>query len=287
MEMQLQPENKNKKKSAAIWLIVLSVALLISIYMPVDQTKMVEMPFSELVQQTQDGNIKEVTLQGRQVTGTLQNQTKFKSFLPEDSGLVALLKEQNVKIVAIPENKDGFSFGEMLISWLPMILLMGLWILFMKQMAASNGKAMSFGKSRARLLNSKDKVTFKDVAGIEEAKQELEEVVDFLKEPNKFQRLGGKIPKGVLLVGPPGTGKTLLAKAIAGEANVPFFTISGSDFVEMFVGVGASRVRDMFDQAKKNAPCILFVDEIDAVGRQRGAGLGGGNDEREQRIEYF
>lgn len=286
MDIQLQPDNKNKK-SAIVWIVLLILVFAISFYMPKENFNTVEVPFSELIKKAENNEISEIVIQGRQVSGKLKGAKSFKSFVPEDSGLIPLLKEKNIKITAIPEDKDGFSLADMIVSWLPMIILLGLWIFFMRQMASSNGKAMSFGKSRAKLLNSKDKITFKDVAGIQEAKQELEEVVDFLKEPNKFQRLGGRIPKGVLLVGPPGTGKTLLAKAIAGEANVPFFTISGSDFVEMFVGVGASRVRDMFDQAKKNAPCILFIDEIDAVGRQRGAGLGGGNDEREQTLNQL
>ena len=286
MDIQLQPDNKNKK-SAIVWIVLLILVFAISFYMPKENFNTVEVPFSELIKKAENNEISEIVIQGRHVSGKLKGAKSFKSFVPEDSGLIPLLKEKNIKITAIPEDKDGFSLADMIVSWLPMIILLGLWIFFMRQMASSNGKAMSFGKSRAKLLNSKDKITFKDVAGIQEAKQELEEVVDFLKEPNKFQRLGGRIPKGVLLVGPPGTGKTLLAKAIAGEANVPFFTISGSDFVEMFVGVGASRVRDMFDQAKKNAPCILFIDEIDAVGRQRGAGLGGGNDEREQTLNQL
>ncbi|MGN1091972.1 MAG: ATP-dependent zinc metalloprotease FtsH [Alphaproteobacteria bacterium] len=286
MDIQLQPDNKNKK-SAIVWIVLLILVFAIPFYMPKENFNTVEVPFSELIKKAENNEISEIVIQGRHVSGKLKGAKSFKSFVPEDSGLIPLLKEKNIKITAIPEDKDGFSLADMIVSWLPMIILLGLWIFFMRQMASSNGKAMSFGKSRAKLLNSKDKITFKDVAGIQEAKQELEEVVDFLKEPNKFQRLGGRIPKGVLLVGPPGTGKTLLAKAIAGEANVPFFTISGSDFVEMFVGVGASRVRDMFDQAKKNAPCILFIDEIDAVGRQRGAGLGGGNDEREQTLNQL
>lgn len=190
-------------------------------------------------------------------------------------------------MTAQPEDTTSNTLWGVLISWFPMILLIGVWIFFMRQANSGNNKAMSFGKSRARLIENTKKVTFKDVAGADEAKQELEEIIDFLKDPDKFQRLGGKIPKGVLMVGPPGTGKTLLAKAVAGEADVPFFSISGSDFVEMFVGVGASRVRDMFAQAKKNAPCLLFIDEIDAVGRHRGAGLGGGNDEREQTLNQL
>ena len=202
--------------------------------------------------------------------------------------LVGRLIEKGVRITAAPIDENMPSLFGVLVSWFPMLLLIGVWIFFMRQMQGGGGQAMGFGKSRARLLTEKvGRITFEDVAGIDEAKEELEEIVEFLKDPQKFQRLGGKIPKGVLLVGPPGTGKTLLARAIAGEANVPFFTISGSDFVEMFVGVGASRVRDMFEQGKKNAPCIIFIDEIDAVGRHRGAGLGGGNDEREQTLNQL
>jgi len=246
-----------------------------------------EVTYTNLISQVEKGEIKAVQIQGQAISGETKEGKKFTSFAPTDSGLVPLLQKNNVEIRAVPEPKEGESFTDALISWLPMLLFIGIWIIMMKQMAASNGKALSFGKSKARLMSGKDKVTFADVAGIEEAKQELQEIVDFLKAPAKFQRLGGKIPKGALLVGPPGTGKTLLAKAIAGEADVPFFSISGSDFVEMFVGVGASRVRDMFEQAKKAAPCIVFVDEIDAVGRHRGAGLGGGNDEREQTLNQL
>ena len=285
MEKQIQPNNK--KTSYVTWLIIFGIIFLLSWYMPMYQKNAVKLPYSDLSAQIESGEVTEVTIKGNEITGKLKNGKEFSSYVPEESGIVPLLKENNVKITAEPVEDGNMSFGTMLVSWLPMILFIGIWIFFMRQMASTNGKAMSFGKSRAKLLNGRDKVTFKDVAGVEEAKQELEEIVEFLKTPGKFQRLGGKIPKGVLLVGPPGTGKTLLAKAIAGEANVPFFTISGSDFVEMFVGVGASRVRDMFDQAKKNAPCILFVDEIDAVGRQRGAGLGGGNDEREQTLNQL
>ncbi|MFM2045447.1 MAG: ATP-dependent metalloprotease FtsH, partial [Pseudomonadota bacterium] len=206
----------------------------------------------------------------------------------QDVNVVDKLRTHNVRITAVPPSDDAPTLWSVLVSWFPMLLLIGVWVFFMRQMQGGGGKAMGFGKSRARLLTEKvGRVTFDDVAGIDEAKQELEEVVEFLKDPQKFQRLGGKIPKGVLLVGPPGTGKTLTARAVAGEANVPFFTISGSDFVEMFVGVGASRVRDMFEQGKKNAPCIIFIDEIDAVGRHRGAGLGGGNDEREQTLNQL
>jgi cell division protease FtsH len=220
------------------------------------------------------------------ITGTLKNGKKFKTFAADYPDLVKELREKGVKITAKPDQKPWYM--ELLISWGPIIFLVVIWIIFMKQMQTGGSKALSFGKSRAKLISEKGvKVTFSDVAGIEEAKADVQEIIDFLKDPSKFQRLGGKIPKGVLLVGAPGTGKTLLAKAIAGEAGVPFFSISGSDFVEMFVGVGASRVRDLFDQAKKNAPCIMFIDEIDAVGRHRGAGLGGGHDEREQTLNQL
>ncbi|MDD5713066.1 MAG: ATP-dependent zinc metalloprotease FtsH, partial [Smithellaceae bacterium] len=221
------------------------------------------------------------------ITGKLSDGKQFKTYAPKDDTLITLLRQKGVKISAKPAEESPW-YMTVLISWLPMILLVGIWIFFMRQMQAGGGKAMAFGKSRARLVTDKSKkVTFADVAGIDEAKAELEEVIDFLKDPKKFTRLGGRIPKGLLLVGQPGTGKTLLARAIAGEADVPFLSISGSDFVEMFVGVGASRVRDLFDQGKKNAPCIIFIDEIDAVGRHRGAGLGGGHDEREQTLNQL
>ena len=245
------------------------------------------MAFSEFTQQVQNGKVQEVVLQGNKIAGVLTNGQKFALYAPDDSGLVDRLLDKGVRVTAVPPEGEGSSFWSGLLYWLPFVLFIGIWIFFMRQMAAGNGKAMSFGKSRARMLEGQGKVTFEDVAGIDEAKEDLVEIVDFLKDPPRFQRLGGKIPRGVLLVGPPGTGKTLLAKAIAGEANVPFFTISGSDFVEMFVGVGASRVRDMFEQAKKHAPCLVFIDEIDAVGRHRGAGLGGGNDEREQTLNQL
>jgi len=292
MDKQFKPpmmnNNSGKKNSFYLWILIFLAAIVISnLFFVSPEPKVQELAFSEVKENVVAGKVKDVTIKGQQMTGTLDDGKAFKTYLPDESGMVALLGEKGVKLTVKPAEKEGSSFWDMVISWLPMIFLVGIWMLFMRQMASANGKAMSFGKSKARLLGQRDKVTFKDVAGIDEAKQELEEVVDFLKEPAKFQRLGGKIPKGVLLVGPPGTGKTLLAKAIAGEAKVPFFTISGSDFVEMFVGVGASRVRDMFEQAKKAAPCILFVDEIDAVGRQRGAGLGGGNDEREQTLNQL
>jgi cell division protease FtsH len=244
--------------------------------------------YSDFLSQVESGDIREVTIKGRQITGVFRDGRAVSTFSPEDHNLIGRLQKHGVRISAQPPEDGSPTIWSVLISWFPMLLLIGVWVFFMRQMQAGGGKAMGFGKSRARLLTEKTgRVTFEDVAGIDEAKQELEEVVEFLKDPQKFQRLGGKIPKGCLLVGPPGTGKTLLARAIAGEANVPFFTISGSDFVEMFVGVGASRVRDMFEQGKKNAPCIIFIDEIDAVGRHRGAGLGGGNDEREQTLNQL
>ncbi len=247
-----------------------------------------EIYFSDFMAAVERSEIQEVTIQGENISGTFKSGGDFRTFAPEDPELVPTLRENGVQIKAMPTNDNELSFWGVLISWFPMLLLIGVWIFFMRQMQSGGGKAMGFGKSRAKMLTEKQgRVTFEDVAGVDEAKQELEEIVEFLRDPQKFQRLGGKIPKGVLLVGPPGTGKTLLARSIAGEANVPFFTISGSDFVEMFVGVGASRVRDMFEQGKKNAPCIIFIDEIDAVGRHRGAGLGGGNDEREQTLNQL
>ena len=246
-----------------------------------------ELPFSEFMNQAENNRIAEVTVSGPDVYGTYTDGGKFYTYTPYDPTMIETLRKNNVVVNAKPEDTSANTFWGIVISWFPMILLIGVWIFFMRQANAGNSKAMSFGKSRARLLENSKKVTFADVAGCDESKQELEEVIDFLKDPGKFQRLGGKIPKGVLLVGPPGTGKTLLAKAVAGEADVPFFSISGSDFVEMFVGVGASRVRDLFAQAKKNSPCLLFIDEIDAVGRHRGAGLGGGNDEREQTLNQL
>ena len=244
--------------------------------------------FSDFIAATESGNVSEVNINGSNVTGFLNDGRSFSTYVPNYPNLVDKLNESGVKITAEPSERSMHPLLSVLLSWFPMLLLIGVWIFFMRQMQGGGGKAMGFGKSKAKLLNEAvGKVTFDDVAGIDEAKQELEEVVEFLKDPSKFSRLGGKIPRGALLVGPPGTGKTLLARAIAGEANVPFFSISGSDFVEMFVGVGASRVRDMFEQGKKNAPCIIFIDEIDAVGRHRGAGLGGGNDEREQTLNQL
>lgn len=284
------PKQKpSKSGSFFLWVLIFTVVLTIfnAYYKPDGLTEQKELSFSEVLAEVKADNVTEVTLAGNVLSGRLKkDDVAFNSYAPPESGLVSLLKEKGIKIVAKPAEAP-FSLGDMFLSWLPFIILLLIWIFFMRAMASSNGKAMSFGKSRARLFLNNKKVTFKDVAGIEEAKQELQEIIDFLRTPKKFQRLGGKIPKGVLLIGPPGTGKTLLARAIAGEADAPFFSISGSDFVEMFVGVGASRVRDMFAQAIKSAPCILFVDEIDAVGRQRGAGLGGGNDEREQTLNQL
>jgi cell division protease FtsH len=232
-------------------------------------------PFSEFSEAVAADKVASVMIQGRNITGTYKDGKEFKTFAPEDPDLIKRLREKGVKISAKPDEESGL-WQNIFISWFPMLLLIGVWIFFMRQMQSGGGKAMAFGKSKARLFTGREnRVTFQDVAGIDEAKEELQEIIDFLVDPKRFTKLGGRIPKGVLLVGPPGTGKTLLARAIAGEANVPFFTISGSDFVEMFVGVGASRVRDLFNQAKKNAPCIIFIDEIDAVGRHRGAGLGG------------
>ena len=244
--------------------------------------------FSNFMTEVENGRVVEVEIQGSNISGTLTDGTKFTTYSPNYPNLVEKLNDKGVSIVASPLEEKMPSLLGILLSWFPMLLLIGVWVFFMRQMQGGKGGAMGFGKSKAKLLTeAQGKVTFTDVAGVEEAKEEVEEIVEFLKDPKKFSRLGGKIPKGALLIGPPGTGKTLLAKAIAGEANVPFFSISGSDFVEMFVGVGASRVRDMFEQGKKHSPCIIFIDEIDAVGRSRGAGLGGGNDEREQTLNQL
>ena len=244
--------------------------------------------FSNFLNEVDAGRVVEVQIQGNNISGTLADGKTFKTYSPNYPELVDKLSSKGVSIVASPTEDKMPSLLGILLSWFPMLLLIGVWIFFMRQMQGGKGGAMGFGRSKAKLLNeAQGKVTFNDVAGVEEAKEEVEEIVEFLKDPKKFSRLGGKIPKGALLIGPPGTGKTLLAKAIAGEANVPFFSISGSDFVEMFVGVGASRVRDMFEQGKKHSPCIIFIDEIDAVGRSRGAGLGGGNDEREQTLNQL
>ena len=247
-----------------------------------------DISFSEFLKEVDNGRVVQVDIKGNNISGVLSDGKNFKTYAPNDPNLVEKLSNKGVGITATPTEDKMPSLLGVLLSWFPMLLLIGVWIFFMRQMQGGKGGAMGFGRSKAKLMSdSKKKVTFDDVAGVEEAKEEVQEIVEFLRDPRKFMRLGGKIPKGALLIGPPGTGKTLLAKAIAGEANVPFFTISGSDFVEMFVGVGASRVRDMFEQGKKNAPCIIFVDELDAVGRSRGAGLGGGNDEREQTLNQI
>ncbi len=282
--------NNNLLKNLAIWLLIgFLVFLIIDFYKANDVSQRTSpISYSNFLTELQNGNVSRVEIRGNNIKGEYSNGSFFSTYAPNDMNLIEKLEKNNVEIIALPLDKGSPGLLDILISWFPMLLLIGVWIFFMRQMQSGSGRAMGFGKSRAKLLNeNKDKVTFRDVAGIDEAKSELEEIVEFLKDPTKFQRLGGKIPKGALLVGPPGTGKTLLARAIAGEANVPFFSISGSDFVEMFVGVGASRVRDMFEQGRKNAPCIIFIDEIDAVGRHRGAGLGGGNDEREQTLNQL
>jgi len=246
-----------------------------------------QLSYSEFLTMVEQGEVSRVTIQGDKISGTSNQGRFFRTFAPKDLELIKILRNKEIEISAKPDDASPW-YMTILVSWFPMLLLIGVWIFFMRQMQAGGGKALSFGKSRARLAtNEKDKVTFDDVAGIDESKEELQEIIEFLRDPKKFTRLGGRIPKGVLLLGAPGTGKTLLARAIAGEAGVPFLSISGSDFVEMFVGVGASRVRDLFAQGKKNAPCIIFLDEIDAVGRHRGAGLGGGHDEREQTLNQL
>ena len=277
-------------KNLMMWgIIVLLVLGLFNLFQSPDRTTAKkDLPFSTFITEVEKGNITSVDIKGNQIEGNFSNGAKFKTYSPNYPNLVERLTEKGVAISAGPSEDKMPSFLGILLSWFPMLLLIGVWIFFMRQMQGGKGGAMGFGKSKAKLLTeAQGRVTFRDVAGVEEAKEELEEVVEFLKDPRRYQKLGGKIPKGALLVGPPGTGKTLIARAVAGEANVPFFTISGSDFVEMFVGVGASRVRDMFEQGKKNAPCIIFIDEIDAVGRSRGAGLGGGNDEREQTLNQL
>lgn len=272
-------------KNLALWLVIsLMMVMLFQILKQPDRAS-TSIGYSDFLGMVENGSVSQVTIKGDNISG-MSAQGPFKTFAPKDPELIKLLRSKGVKISAKPE--EDSSWFQVFLSWVPMLLLIGVWIFFMRQMQVGGGKALSFGKSRARLMTeSQEKVTFEDVAGIEEAKEELEEIVEFLRDPKKFTRLGGRIPKGVLLVGSPGTGKTLLGRAIAGEAGVPFFSISGSDFVEMFVGVGASRVRDLFVQGKKNAPCIIFIDEIDAVGRHRGAGLGGGHDEREQTLNQL
>jgi cell division protease FtsH len=274
-------------KNLSLWLVI--TLMMIMLYNLFNQQQLSEtnISYTEFLSMVETERVAEVVLQGQELFVTDTNRNRFKVFAPQDPDLIKILRGKGVTIQAKPPAESPW-YMSVLVSWFPMIVLIGVWIFFMRQMQAGGGKALSFGKSRARLLSDNmDKVTFEDVAGIDEAKEELGEIVEFLKEPKKFTRLGGRIPKGVLLMGPPGTGKTLLARAIAGEADVPFFSISGSDFVEMFVGVGASRVRDLFVQGKKNAPCIIFIDEIDAVGRHRGAGLGGGHDEREQTLNQL
>jgi len=275
------------QKNLALWLVISLLMIMLFNMMTQKDTELKQINYTEFLSAVDDGQITNITFQGSQVTGVFADGSKFKTHAPRDEQLIPELKDKGVIIEAKPVDDQGFWFT-LLISWGPILLLIAVWIFFMRQMQGGGGKAMSFGKSKAKLLtDTQGLVTFKDVAGVNEAKQELEEIIEFLKDPKKFTKLGGKIPKGVLLVGAPGTGKTLLARAVAGEAGVPFFTISGSDFVEMFVGVGASRVRDLFLQGKKNAPCIIFIDEIDAVGRHRGAGLGGGHDEREQTLNQL
>jgi len=281
---------KNFSKNIVLWIIIgLLLVALFNLFQGTTTNKTsTQISFSDFIAAADSGNVSEVNIRGNNVTGNFDDGRPFSTYTPNYPNLVDKLNANGVRITAEPTAKSMHPILSVLLSWFPMLLLIGVWIFFMRQMQGGGGKAMGFGKSKAKLLNEAvGKVTFNDVAGIDEAKQELEEVVEFLKDPKKFSRLGGKIPTGALLVGPPGTGKTLLARAIAGEANVPFFSISGSDFVEMFVGVGASRVRDMFEQGKKNSPCIIFIDEIDAVGRHRGAGLGGGNDEREQTLNQL
>ncbi|MBA4789326.1 MAG: ATP-dependent zinc metalloprotease FtsH [Pseudomonadota bacterium] len=277
-------------RNFALWVIIVLLLLaLFSLFQsPGQRTSANEISFSQLLSDVDQGRVRDVVIEGPNISGSFTDGRQFQTYAPNDPSLVQRLYGKGVSITARAPSDNVPWFVSLLVSWLPFIALIGVWIFLSRQMQGAGGKAMGFGKSRAKLLTeAHGRVTFEDVAGIDEAKSDLTEIVEFLRDPQKFQRLGGRIPRGVLLVGPPGTGKTLLARAIAGEANVPFFTISGSDFVEMFVGVGASRVRDMFEQAKKNAPCIIFIDEIDAVGRHRGAGLGGGNDEREQTLNQL
>ena len=277
-------------RNFALWVIIvlLLLALFTLFQNPGQRASSQDISFSQLLSEVDQGKVRDVVIQGPEIHGTFTNGSSFQTYAPSDPTLVKRLYDGKVAITAKPPGDNVPWFVSLLVSWLPFIALIGVWIFLSRQMQGGAGKAMGFGKSRAKMLTeAHGRVTFEDVAGVDEAKQDLQEIVEFLRDPGKFQRLGGRIPRGVLLVGPPGTGKTLIARAVAGEANVPFFTISGSDFVEMFVGVGASRVRDMFEQAKKNAPCIIFIDEIDAVGRHRGAGLGGGNDEREQTLNQL
>ena len=278
-------------RNFALWglIALLLIALFQMFQSPSGQGATTEVAYSKFLESVEKNRVKSVTISGERITGTYTDSaTGFTTYAPSDPELVKRLEAKNIEITAKPATDGRSGIMGMLINWLPLIVIIGIWIFIMRQMQSGQGKAMGFGKSKAKLLTeAHGRVTFDDVAGVDEAKEDLVEIVDFLRDPQKFQRLGGKMPHGVLLVGPPGTGKTLTARAVAGEANVPFFTLSGSDFVEMFVGVGASRVRDMFEQAKKNAPCIVFIDEIDAVGRHRGAGIGGGNDEREQTLNQL
>ena len=277
-------------RNFALWVIIflLVVALVMLFQNPGQRSQTQDISFSQLLTDVDQGRVREVTIAGNEISGHYTDNRAFSTYAPNDPSLVQTLYKKNVTITARPPSDGNSWLVTLLVNGLPLIAFLGVWIFLSRQMQGAGGKAMGFGKSKAKLLTeAHGRVTFDDVAGVDEAKEDLQEIVEFLRDPQKFQRLGGRIPRGVLLVGPPGTGKTLTARAVAGEANVPFFTISGSDFVEMFVGVGASRVRDMFEQAKKNAPCIIFIDEIDAVGRHRGAGLGGGNDEREQTLNQL
>jgi len=277
----------NVYRSLFIWLLIGLMIILLFNLLNTPKKTQEDLIFSDFLSKLEGGQIDEVTIKENSINGRLKDGTKFKSYYAEYPDLVKILRSHNVRIAVKPPDQNPW-YVNLFFTWGPIIFIAVIWIFFMRQMQSGGNKALSFGKSKARLISEKAvKVTFSDVAGVEEAKGEVQEIIDFLKDPQKFQKLGGKIPKGVLLVGSPGTGKTLLARAIAGEAGVPFFSISGSDFVEMFVGVGASRVRDLFEQAKKNAPCIIFIDEIDAVGRHRGAGLGGGHDEREQTLNQL
>src|SRR3979411_2827239 len=277
-------------RNFALWVIIvlLLLALFTLFQNPGQRASSQDISFSQLLTEVDQNHVRDVVIQGPEIHGTFTNGSTFQTYAPNDPTLVSLLYNGKVSITAKPPGDNVPWFVSLLVSWLPFIALIGVWVFLSRQMQGGAGKAMGFGKSRAKMLTeAHGRVTFEDVAGVDEAKQDLQEIVEFLRDPGKYQRLGGRIPRGVLLVGPPGTGKTLISRAVAGQANVPFFTISGSDFVEMFVGVGASRVRDMFEQAKKNAPCIIFIDEIDAFGRHRGAGLGGGNDEREQTLNQL
>ena len=282
----MKPPTNQFYKNLALWMVIGLIIILLFNLFQANQPSREEIVFSDFLRKVETGEVREVTIKGNLLAGRLADGSAFRTYTVDYPDMVKMLRDRGVRIIVKPP--DSNPWYAVVLQWIPMLLFIGVWIFFMRQMQGGGAKALSFGKARARLVSDKqNKVTFQDVAGVDEAKEELQEIIEFLKDPQKFQKLGGRIPKGVLLVGPPGTGKTLLAKAIAGEANVPFFSISGSDFVEMFVGVGASRVRDLFDQGKKHAPCIIFMDEIDAVGRHRGAGLGGGHDEREQTLNQL